>query len=284
MKLIYILPILFIALLSTACSSDDDNNDTPPVINEVEGLTKIQDITNNTHTIELYSKSGYFYTGYNDISIRIKDNTNNMFFEDFTIEWMPMMQMPTMQHSCPYSAITKAPGRDTVYEGNVIYQMTNTDGSGWSLTFNYTIDNVDYNVTDTISVMQYDNQNVTSFMGSDNVRYVLALIEPQDPKIAINNMKVGLYKMENMMSFPVVEDYTITLDPRMPGMGNHSSPNNTDLTYRSLDGTYQGNLSLTMTGYWVLNLKLMDNMDTVLKGETVTEDNTQSSLYLELEF
>ncbi|TYA55929.1 hypothetical protein [Formosa maritima] len=284
MKLKYILPILFIAILSTACSSDDDNNDNPPVINEVEGLTKIQDITNNTHTIELYSESGYFYTGYNEISIRIKDNTNNTFFEDFSIGWMPIMQMPTMQHSCPYSTITKTPGKDTVYQGNIIYQMTNTDGSGWTLTFNYTIDNVDYSITDTITVIQYENQNVTSFMGSDNSRYIMALLEPKDPKIAINTMKVGLYRMENMMSFSVVEDYTITLDPRMPGMGNHSSPNNTDLTYRSVEGIYQGNLSLTMTGYWVLNLKLMDTMDTVLKGETVTDENPQSSLYLELEF
>ncbi|PWK17231.1 hypothetical protein [Xanthomarina spongicola] len=284
MKLKYILPILFIALMSTACSSDDDNNDTPPVINEVEGLTKIQDIINNNHTIELWSKSGDFYTGYNDVSIRIKDNTNNTFFEDFTISWLPVMQMPTMQHSCPKSTITKAPGRDTVYQGFVIYQMTNTDGSGWSLTLDYAIDGMIYSVTDTITVLQNNDQNVTSFMGSDNVRYILALIEPKDPKIAINNMKVGLYKMENMMSFPIVEDYTITLDPRMPGMGNHSSPNNTDLTYRSVEGNYQGNLSLTMTGYWVLNLKLLDDMDTVLKGEDVTEDNPQSSLYLELEF
>jgi hypothetical protein len=284
MKLKYILPILFIALLSTACSSDDDDNYTPPEVNEVEGLTKIQEIANNNHIIELWNKSGHFYTGYNDVSIRIKDDATNMYYEDFTISWMPIMQMPTMQHSCPYSAITKAPGKDTVYQGNIIYQMTNTDGSGWSLTLNYTIDGVDYSVTDTITVMQYDNQNVTSFMGSDNTRYILALIEPSNPKIAINTMKVGLYKMETMMSFPVVEDYTITLDPRMPGMGNHSSPNNTDLTYSSVNGNYQGNLSLTMTGYWVLNLKLMNNMDEVLKGETVTEEDPQSSLYLELEF
>ena len=81
MKLKYILPILFIALLSTACSSDDDNNnDTPPTVNEVEGLTKIQEIVNNDHTIELYSKSGHFNTGYNEISLRIKENTNNTFF------------------------------------------------------------------------------------------------------------------------------------------------------------------------------------------------------------
>lgn len=284
MKLKYILPILFIALFSTACSSDDDNNDAPPVINEVEGLTKIQDIVNSNHTIELWSKTGHFNTGYNNVSIRIKDNSNNTFFENFSINWMPVMQMPTMQHSCPKSAIVKAPGKNTVYQGYVIYQMTNLDGSGWSLTLNYTIDNVDYNVTDTITVMQNYNQNVTSFKGSDDVKYVLALIEPQSPKIATNLMKVGLYKMENMMSFPVVEDYTITLDPRMPDMGNHSSPNNTDLTYRSVDSMYQGNLSLTMTGYWVLNLQLLDEMDTVLKGEPVTLENPQSSVYLELEF
>src|SRR5690554_32064 len=284
MKLKYILPVLFIALFSAACSSDDDNNDTPPETSEVDGLTKIQDITNNNHTIELWSKSGRFYTGYNDVSIRIKDNATNTFFKNYSMNWMPVMQMETMQHSCPKSMITKVPGKETVYQGNVIYQMTNPDGLGWSLTFNYTINSVDYTVTDTIEVMQNFNQNVTSFMGSDNVKYVLALIEPQAPKIATNLLKVGLYKMENMMSFPVVEDYTIALDPRMPGMGNHSSPNNTDLTYRSVDGIYQGDLSLTMTGYWVLNLKLMDEMDTVLKGETVTEDNPQSSLYLELEF
>ena len=70
----------------------------------------------------------------------------------------------------------------------------------------------------------------------------------------------------------------------MPSMGNHSSPNNTDLTYSVLDNMYHGNLSLTMTGYWVLNLKLMDADNTLLKGEDVTPTNLQSSLYLELEF
>ena len=90
--------------------------------------------------------------------------------------------------------------------------------------------------------------------------------------------------MESMMSFPMVEDFSFALDPRMPGMGNHSSPNNTDLTYNVADTMYHGNLSLTMTGYWVLNLKLLNASDDILKGEDVTEDNEKSSLYLELEF
>ena len=283
MKLKYILPILFIALFTTACSSDDDNNNNTQ-INEVEGLTKIQDIVNSNHTIELFNKTGIFYTGYNHVTFRIKNTDDDTYYQNANISWMPMMQMPTMQHSCPRSTIEKVADKQTIYEGTVVYQMTGMDGSGWSLTFNYTIDGVDYSVTDTITVSQNSNQNVTSVMASDETRYIIALIEPENPIIGINDLTVGLYKMESMMSFPKVEDYTITLDPRMPGMGNHSSPNNTDLSYNISDTLYHGDLSLTMTGYWVLNLKLLNDANTIIKGEDVTEENPKSSLYLELEF
>ena len=281
MKLKYILPILFITLFTTACSTDDE---TPENINETEGLIKIQDIVNDDQTIELYSQTGSFKTGYNNVSIRIKNNSDQTYFEDASMSWIPMMQMPTMQHSCPHSAISKVSDKKTLYTGSVIYQMTGEGGSGWSLTVNYTVNNVDYSVKETISVSQADKQNVTSFMGLDEKRYIVALIEPLEPIIGINDMMVGLYQMENMMSFPAVENYKIMLDPRMPGMGNHSSPNNTDLSYDNADTMYHGNLSLTMTGYWVLNLKLLNASEDILKGEDVTEENEKSSLYLELEF
>ena len=283
MKLKYIFPILFIALLNVSCSSDNDDDDSG-ITNEVAGLTKIQELTNATHTIELFNTTGQFKTGYNAISLRVIDNATNSYVEDANLSWIPMMQMPTMEHSSPKSTITKTLGKDTVYDGFIIYQMTNLDGSGWSLTVNYTINGIDYTVTDAITVLQNDNQNSASFMGSDDSRYIVALVEPNNPKIAINDLKVGLFKMENMMTFPVVEDFTITLDPRMPGMGNHTSPNNTDLTYNSAEQMYNADLALTMTGYWVLNLKLLNTNGEVLKGEDVTEENTQSSLYLELEF
>ncbi|TGV02340.1 hypothetical protein [Flavivirga rizhaonensis] len=281
MKLKYILPILIISLFTVGCSTDDND---APIVDEVENLIKIQEIKNADHTIELYNETGKFNTGYNNITLRMKDNTNDSYLESASISWMPMMQMPSMQHSCPKSAITKITDKKTLYEGSVIYQMTNADGSGWSLIFEYTINNEYYTATDTISVIQSEKQNVASFMGSDDKRYIAALIEPKDPIIGINDLMVGLYKMENMMSFPIVQDYTIMLDPRMPGMGNHSSPNNTDLSYDSTDSMYHGDLSLTMTGYWVLNLKLMSSDDTLIKGEDVTESNEKSSLYLELEF
>ncbi|OBX25604.1 hypothetical protein LX77_00426 [Gelidibacter algens] len=281
MKLKYIIPILCVALLTLSCSTDDD---TDPIINEVEDLVKIKELTNATHTIELFNASGTFKTGYNAISIRIKDNAANTYVTNATLSWMPVMQMPTMQHSAPKSDISKALAKKTVYDGFIVYQMANLDGSGWSLTINYTINGTNYMASSDIVVMQSEYQNVTSFMGADGKRYLMAIVEPQDPKIGINTLKVGLYTMETMMSFPKVEGFRMTLDPRMPGMGNHSSPNNTDLTYNMTDGLYEGNLSLTMTGYWVLNLKLLNAADEVLKGENVTEQNPKSSLYLELEF
>lgn len=281
MKFKYILPIILLALFSVSCS-EDENDDFQP--NEIEGLTKIQELSNDTHVIELYNKSGMFYTGYNEVSLRIKNKSNNEFEENASLSWMPIMQMPSMNHSCPKSNPVKAAGKNTVYQGFIIYQMTNADGSGWSLTVNYSIDGTDYVATSDIVVLQNNLQKVSSFLGSDGTKYVVAFIEPFQPIIGINDLVIGVYKMETMMSFPIVENYTLTLDPRMPGMGNHSSPNNTNLVYNPSDTMYHANLSLTMTGYWVLNLKLLNTVGEVLKGEDITELNTQSSLYLELEF
>lgn len=284
LKLKHLLSILLIALLTISCSTDDEDNMDTSSVSEVDGLTLIQELTNSTHRIELYNTTGEFKTGYNAVSLRVKDLATNTYVEDAELSWMPVMQMPTMQHACPMSSPTKVIDKNTVYSGYIIYQMTNLDGEGWSLTVDYTINGNDYTVSDTITVIQNHNQNVLSFLGADDVRYIVALIEPSTPKIAINTLKVGLFKMENMMSFPVVENFSLTLDPRMPGMGNHSSPNNTNLIYNPSDGMYYADLSLTMTGYWVLNLKLLNENSEVLKGEEVTEEHTQSSLYLELEF
>ncbi len=281
-KLKYILPILLLIVLFASCDSDDDD---PVVIDETEGLIKVKDFTNDTHTIEVYTKSGEFYSGYNDISLRIKDNTSNNYINDnYTISWMPIMQMPTMSHSCPKSEIIKDATKESMYNGYLVFQMTNLDGSGWSIKFTYTINEIEYIIEDTITVTQTARQRVTTFTGSDGVKYILAMVNPSEPEIAINQMEVTLHKMENMMSFPVVPDYTITLDPRMPSMGNHSSPNNTDLTYTTDKMMYSGNLSLTMTGYWKLNLKLLNQNGEVLKGEDITDDVPSSSLYLEIEF
>src|SRR5690554_309014 len=281
MKTLKYLSIVLVSILTFSCSSDNDTN--PTNINELSNLTKIQELSNPTHTIELYSKNGILEQGYNAITLRIKENSSGDFATDASLSWNPMMYMAAMQHSCPKSDIVKTSGKQTLYNGYIVFQMASHGSEYWQLTLDYSINGTAYSVTETIEVHPSDKQRVTSFMGADQVRYVLAMIEPSTPTVAINDMVAGLFRMENMMNFSVVNDYTLKIDPRMPSMGNHGSPNNVDLTQKS-DGFYHGKLSLTMTGYWKINLQLLNQQNEVLKGEEITTENESSSLYLEVEF
>ncbi len=97
-------------------------------------------------------------------------------------------------------------------------------------------------------------------------------------------MTVGVWKMQDMMTFPVVDNFKLKIDPRMPSMGNHGSPNNVDATQQITGGLYNGKMALTMTGYWKINLQLVKPDGTLVKGEPITDSVTESSLYFDLEF
>ena len=85
----------------------------------------------------------------------------------------------------------------------------------------------------------------------------------------------GAFPDETQFSYSEVAGYTLKLDPRMPepSMGNHSSPNNQDLTQQN-DGLYHGVVNYTMTGNWTLNLIMMNQNGLILKGTVVPTDFT----------
>lgn len=277
---IYKILFLFALAVVTSCSSDDGS--TP--VNELDGLVKVKEFTNDTHVVELYTPSGTTQQGYNNITLRIKDKTTNNFIQNATIEWMPMMHMTLMSHSCPFSMVEKVAGKETLYEGYIVFQMAQNATEYWDLKIDYSINETNYTVTDIIDVPATEKRVVSSFMGTDNIRYIVVLVEPKNPKVALNDMTVGIFKMENMMNFPKVNQYKLKIDPRMPSMGNHGSPNNVDLTQSTSDELYRGKLSLTMTGYWKINLQLLNASNEVLKGEAVTDANEASTLFFEIEF
>lgn len=275
--------LLIISLSFFACT--DSNEDGPDDLEkEVEDLIKVQQISNEDHLIEIYNASGKFYQGYNELTIRITDKLTDDFVTSASISWKPVMHMTEMMHSCPASDVMKVSGMQTIYDGYIIFQMPGNSEEGWTLTIDYTINGESFTANDDINVIASDKRVVSVFTGTDKVRYVLALMEPMQPDVKINDISAGLFKMENMMTFTPVEGYKVALDPRMPSMGNHTSPNNEDLLYDPVDKIYKGKLSLTMTGYWMLNLKLINDQDEVLKGEDVTDENESSSLYFEIEF
>lgn len=275
-----IIAILVIAFAFASCSNTEDTN----TVNELDGITKFKEIVNATHTIELYAHMGYLEQGFNEISLRIKDNTTGEYVKNAAVSWLPLMHMTMMTHSCPKSEVEKVTTAGTLYEGNIVFQMAQNATEYWDLKIDYTINGTNYTATSVIDVPASAKQRVTTFTGSDDVKYILAYVEPHHPKVALNDITVAVYKMESMMSFPIVDNYKVKIDPRMPSMGNHGSPNNVDLTQSVVDQLYHGKLSLTMTGLWKINLQLLNASDVVLKGETVTDVVPASSIYFEIEF
>lgn len=279
MKTLKYLSLAIIAFFAS-CSPADAEMVTH---NDLSSLLAVQEMENDNHIVELYTATGTLQQGYNAVSLRIKDKTTGSYITNAAASWTPVMHMASMQHSCPYSDITKIPGKETLYNGYIVFQMAQNDMEYWTLKINYSINGTDYFVNDTISVPASAKRRVASFTGTDGSKYVIALIEPIAPRVAVNNITAGLFKMESMMSYPAVNGYTIKIDPRMPGMGNHGSPNNVDLT-QAADGLYNGKLSLTMSGYWKINLQLLNTENEVIKGEQVTETTPESSIFFEIEF
>ncbi|WP_114789625.1 FixH family protein [Niabella yanshanensis] len=272
--------LLAIVLLAVSCTKEIP---TPDNKKETDELKLVKTFTNATHSVNLYTENGKIQQGYNKIYLQIK-NSDGTAVNNANASWKPLMHMMNMSHACPYSAISKSSGRQSLLEGYIIFQMAGNASEYWELEINYTIGGKDYTAKNTIDVPATDKRNVASFKGSDNVNYIIALVSPSSPKVAVNDMQAMIFRMQDMLNFPVVNNYRIKIDPRMPGMGNHSSPNSVDLTQNTGDKNYYGKLSLTMTGYWRINLQLQNEAGAIVKGEPVTATNESSSIFFEIEF
>lgn len=283
MKTLYkIFFALIIVSFAMSCRQED-NPATPPT-NELAGFTKVKDFSNATHSIELYSLTGTTPQGYNDVAVKIKDKSTGKYVDNVTLNWKPMMHMTSMMHSCPKSELKKSTADNTIFKGFLVLTMAENASEYWDLTFDYAINGTSYTVTDRLTVPAMTKRVLSTFTGSDNVKYILAYIQPKKPQVTVNDLTIGVWKMENMNSYPVVNTMKVKIDPRMPSMGNHSSPNNVDAVQAGTDIFYHGKLSLTMTGYWKINLQLLDAAGNVLKGEPVTDANPSSSIFFETEF
>lgn len=284
MKTIKSLIILIALSVGITSCSDDNESPMPVTENPLEAYNLTSSFEANGHMVELYSEKEGLTTGYNELYLQIKDLSTGEFIPNATITWNPVMHMTEMSHSCPKSEISVTKEK-TVYKGFVVFQMASNTNEYWELNLEYSFGGTTYTISEGIEVNAPADgkKTVNVFMGTDDTRYVLAMM-PLAPEVAINDLSAVLFKMESMMSFQPIENYTIKLYPRMPGMGNHSSPNNEDLIYDAATGNYAGKLSLTMTGYWKINLQLLNANDEILKGDSVTEENEGSSLYFEIEF
>ncbi|MEN9449115.1 MAG: hypothetical protein RJA25_2405 [Bacteroidota bacterium] len=281
MKKIIFIAIAIFSITFISCKKEETKQP-----NETEGLTLVQKMMNDSNEVEIYTKSGSLLVGYNDIFIRIKDKLTDTYKTDAVIGWMPIMHMTSMAHSGPKSTIEKVNGKTSLYKGYVVFTMPGSDMEKWTLSLNFQSGGVASSVTDTVAVANSTKKRIITFTGTDSKKYILALAAPEAPLMGTNDLVVGLFVKENMMSFPAVTDANISMDPRMPDMDNHSSPNNVNPVFNVSDNLYHGKVTLSMTGYWVLNFIVKDASNTVLKGEETPPSPSpgKSSVYLEIEF
>ncbi|TRZ42922.1 hypothetical protein [Robertkochia solimangrovi] len=273
------IQIFLLTLIFTSCSKDDD---TSMPADPLAAYHRITSLEAGRYEVAIYGTDEALYTGYNELMIGVRDTETDELIEVSDLNWKPVMHMNAMMHSAPASPLSPS-AIEAVSTGYLIFQMPSNSEEYWELKVDFTVAGTAYSVSGSLMVASSERYaEVVSFMGNDENRYVLALKRPFEPEVATNDIGAYLYKMEDMMTFSPVTDLVIGIDPRMPGMGNHSSPNNEDLLYDSIAGFYKGKLSLTMTGYWVVNLLITDGVN-VIKGEEITEDNLQSNLYLEVE-
>lgn len=271
--------ILVSLIFLVACKKKEVN---PTIKSEVEGLHLVTSITDSNHVVKIYSAKTSLYTGYNELFIQLEDKAGTQLFPE-VISWKPEMHMMQMSHGCPASDLSLMQNTQGTYQGFIVFQMASNDSEFWNLAFEYILNGNTYQLSGVIDVKENASRVVASFMGSDNMRYVLAYVAPQNPIVAVNDMQAVLYTMGSSHSFEPVSGYTIKIDPRMPGMNNHSSPNNEDLKQVD-DIYYNGKLSLTMTGYWRINLQVLNAHDEVIQGSEETEANPESNIYFDLSF
>ncbi len=303
-KLFLFVALLNSALLFTACGSD--NYDSPVSITipantdeeccnaeetflaytflnngylkEVESL---RETIGEQYELRVYTRSGKFHIGYNDVFFALTKLSNGGYVRDFDISDIePLMTMTAknMKHSTP--AVTQAELYDAsfpaVRRAWVSFLMKSNDNGYWELSYKLTAKAG--SITHEASLITVDALAdglswLKSFkVGSDT--YYISLVNPNEYAQGSNEIRAYISKLntDRTKPYPLAEEeFTVEIYPAMPDMGNHSSPGNEPLILQA-DGSYKGKLNLSMSGLWDIHLNVKDaNGNTVAGGEELSE-------------
>jgi hypothetical protein len=263
-----------IALMAVAviasCKKEDNTEDptptptpTTPTTIDTTKLVRVGQgyITGAAAKAVVYAEKSLF-VGYNKLYIAMYDSASATLLTDGHLELLqPMMDMGSMQHSAPVEFSNDINATTKLWEGAVVFSMSSMGMGGWSLNMGFHNHKVDKEGEGSISIT-VSNPAVAvmkSFIvaADDSTKILMSLLQPMSPQIGLNDFEITLHKMQDMMTFPAVNDYTVQIEPEMPSMG-HGSPNNVNPVFTA-NGHYAGKVNFTMTGFWRVHVKLYKN-------------------------
>ena len=234
-----------------------------------------------------YTRTGSFHSGYNEIFfVATKKSTGN-YIKNFELTGItPLMHMVKMDmyHSTPVgpAAVSFNDGYLAVKRSWVSFLMNTSEAGSWTLSYDAQVLGSKGGIEKkdiVVNALSEGQVWLKSFkIGSDT--YFLSLVNPIDFKTGTNEIQAYVSKKSEKATNPyqvAIETFTVDIDPRMPDMGNHTSPNNTQLV-KQADGSYLGTINLTMTGLWRIHLTVRDAQGNVVAGGDDPSDG-YSSLY-----
>lgn len=307
MKFFTLFAIATLCAVATSCTLDktDFESEIERDVTEYFEFKEAASLSNGNYRISIEALNGTFYKGYNEIRVKVLDGNNQVSsVSEFT--FLPVFtDSENSVKSGPHRHQLEYNSAGNYFSGYVVFPYLTNPMEHWELYLNFNHNGHSYSIHQPITVQNQTNQNLnmTTFVGNDGEQYVIALVAPQKPKVAENQLVAGIYKYNRpaqppgtfpdpaQFSYSEATDYKLLLDPRMPepSMGNHSSPNNVDLTQQS-DGLFYGVVNYTMTGNWTLNFRLMDSEGNLVKGTEVPTDFTpgiegvKSELFIDILF
>lgn len=257
------------------CCSAEEALNTYNFLQTVQLVPELTTEIDGKYNVYVYTKTGGFHTGYNDIYfVSTKKETGN-YIKDVTVTSnSPLMYMSKMNmyHSTPVSDKSKIASYDylAVKHVWVSFLMETSDAGSWTYSYEVNVLGKTGGVEKkdiVVSALPEGQVWLKSFKVGDDT-FFLSLVNPTDWKTGTNTIKAYVSKKSNPITTPyalAAETFTVDIDPRMPDMGNHTSPNNTPLVKQE-DGSYQGTINLTMTGLWRIHLKVKDSEGNIVAG------------------
>ena len=272
------------------CCSAEEALQVYNFLQTVKIIPELSTVVDGKYNVFAYSKTGAFHTGYNEIYFVATKKKNSNYVKNFDIDGLtPLMLMVkmNMKHSTPAGGKAESFEEDylAVKRTWVSFVMNSSEAGSWTLGYNVNVlgSTGGIEAADiTVDALPEGQAWLKSFKNGNDT-YFLSLVTPTDLQTGKNVIAAYVSKKNTPATTPyglAEEQFTIEIDPRMPDMGNHTSPDNVALT-RQADGSYQGTVNLTMTGRWRIHLTIKDAEGNVVAGGDDLSDG-YSSLYWEV--
>ena len=269
------------------CCSAEEALQVYKFLQTVKIIPELSTTVDGKYDVFAYSRNGAFHTGYNEIFFVATKKKNGNYIKNFDVTNVtPLMLMVkmNMKHSTPVgpSVETFDETRLAVKRGWVSFLMNTSEAGSWTLGYDVSVlgSNGGIEAADiTVDALPDGQAWLKNFKVGDQT-YFLSLVNPTDWQTGKNTITAYVSKKSNPITTPYAlaeEQFIIEIDPRMPDMGNHTSPDNVSLT-KQADGSYQGTVNLTMTGRWRIHLTVKDAQGNVVAGGDDLDEG-YSSLY-----